>query len=153
MVAGIRLQGTDAASSGPTGDHVHAADPTTRLEPHRLTPFRVTNDVTPSPLPLATRCQLSGIADTAANRSPRYPATAISPAVTIVLKAVGHMPAYEAVSIVRPGGVISRVGVPQYEDAPVGFGSLFTTRRDHRKRIPWWGTASSLSSPVRRPRS
>jgi len=23
------------------------------------------------------------------------------------------------------GGVISRVGVPQYEDAPVGFGSLF----------------------------
>ena len=36
------------------------------------------------------------------------------------------MPAYEqAVGIVRPGGVISRVGVPQYEDAPVGFGSLF----------------------------
>ena len=29
------------------------------------------------------------------------------------------------VGIVRPGGVISRVGVPQYEDAPVGFGSLF----------------------------
>lgn len=27
--------------------------------------------------------------------------------------------------MVRPGGVISRVGVPQYEDAPVGFGSLF----------------------------
>lgn len=25
----------------------------------------------------------------------------------------------------RPGGVISRVGVPQYEDAPIGFGSLF----------------------------
>ena len=25
----------------------------------------------------------------------------------------------------RPGGTISRVGVPQYEDAPVGFGSLF----------------------------
>ena len=36
------------------------------------------------------------------------------------------MPAYEqAVGIVRPGGVISRVGVPQYEEAPVGFGSLF----------------------------
>ena len=36
------------------------------------------------------------------------------------------MPAYEqAVGIVRPGGVISRVGVPQYEDAPIGFGSLF----------------------------
>lgn len=44
----------------------------------------------------------------------------------IVIEAVGHMPAYEqAYGIVRPGGVISRVGVPQYEDAPVGFGSLF----------------------------
>ncbi|MFF2371865.1 zinc-binding dehydrogenase [Agromyces sp. NPDC058110] len=44
----------------------------------------------------------------------------------VVLEAVGHMPAYEqAVGIVRPGGVISRVGVPQYEEAPIGFGSLF----------------------------
>jgi threonine dehydrogenase-like Zn-dependent dehydrogenase len=44
----------------------------------------------------------------------------------IVLEAVGHMPAYEqAVGIIRPGGVISRVGVPQFEEAPVGFGSLF----------------------------
>jgi threonine dehydrogenase-like Zn-dependent dehydrogenase len=44
----------------------------------------------------------------------------------IVLEAVGHMPAYEqAVGIVRPGGVISRVGVPQYTEAPVGFRSLF----------------------------
>ena len=44
----------------------------------------------------------------------------------VVLEAVGHMPAYEqAYSIVRPGGTISRVGVPQYEDAPVGMGSLF----------------------------
>jgi threonine dehydrogenase-like Zn-dependent dehydrogenase len=43
-----------------------------------------------------------------------------------VLEAVGHMSAYEmAVGVVRPGGVISRVGVPQYEDAPIGFGSLF----------------------------
>ncbi|MEV7962575.1 zinc-binding dehydrogenase [Oerskovia paurometabola] len=43
-----------------------------------------------------------------------------------VLEAVGHMPAYEqAYGVVRPGGIISRVGVPQYEDAPVGFGSLF----------------------------
>jgi threonine dehydrogenase-like Zn-dependent dehydrogenase len=43
-----------------------------------------------------------------------------------VLEAVGHMPAYQqAVGVVRPGGVISRVGVPQYEEAPVGFGSLF----------------------------
>ena len=43
-----------------------------------------------------------------------------------VLEAVGHRPAYDmAVGVVRPGGVISRVGVPQYEEAPVGFGSLF----------------------------
>lgn len=44
----------------------------------------------------------------------------------IVLEAVGHLPAYEqAYGIVRAGGIISRVGVPQYEEAPVGFGSLF----------------------------
>jgi threonine dehydrogenase-like Zn-dependent dehydrogenase len=44
----------------------------------------------------------------------------------VVLEAVGHMPAYEqALGIVRAGGVISRVGVPQYEDAPIGMGSLF----------------------------
>jgi len=44
----------------------------------------------------------------------------------IVLEAVGHLPAYtQSVGVVRPGGTISRVGVPQYEDAPVGFASLF----------------------------
>ncbi|RYV49648.1 IMP dehydrogenase [Pengzhenrongella frigida] len=44
----------------------------------------------------------------------------------VVLEAVGLMPAYEmAYGVVRPGGVISRVGVPQYEAAPIGFGSLF----------------------------
>lgn len=44
----------------------------------------------------------------------------------VVLEAVGHMPAYEqAVGVVRPGGTISRVGVPQYEEAPVGMASLF----------------------------
>ncbi|MBE1577698.1 zinc-binding dehydrogenase [Amycolatopsis roodepoortensis] len=44
----------------------------------------------------------------------------------VVLEAVGNMPAYQqAVGILRPGGVISRVGVPQYEEAPIGFGSLF----------------------------
>lgn len=43
-----------------------------------------------------------------------------------VLEAVGHMPAYEqAIGVVRPGGVISRVGVPQYEKAGVGWASLF----------------------------
>jgi threonine dehydrogenase-like Zn-dependent dehydrogenase len=44
----------------------------------------------------------------------------------VVLEAVGHMPAYDqAIGVVRPGGVISRVGVPQYEKAPIGFTSLF----------------------------
>jgi threonine dehydrogenase-like Zn-dependent dehydrogenase len=43
-----------------------------------------------------------------------------------VLECVGHMPAYEqAYGVVRAGGIISRVGVPQYEEAAVGFGSLF----------------------------
>ena len=44
----------------------------------------------------------------------------------VVIEAVGHMPAYkQAIGAVRPGGVISRVGVPQYDNAPVGFASLF----------------------------
>jgi threonine dehydrogenase-like Zn-dependent dehydrogenase len=44
----------------------------------------------------------------------------------VVIEAVGNMGAYEqALGIVRPGGVISRVGVPQYEEAAIGFGSLF----------------------------
>lgn len=43
-----------------------------------------------------------------------------------VLEAVGYREAYDqAVGVVRPGGVISRVGVPQYDEAPVGWGSLF----------------------------
>ncbi|WP_326634864.1 alcohol dehydrogenase catalytic domain-containing protein [Nonomuraea fuscirosea] len=44
----------------------------------------------------------------------------------VAVEAVGTMPAYrQALGVVRPGGVISRVGIPQYEDAPIGFGSLF----------------------------
>jgi threonine dehydrogenase-like Zn-dependent dehydrogenase len=44
----------------------------------------------------------------------------------IVLEAVGHVPAYQqALGVVRHGGTISRVGVPQYDDAPVGMASLF----------------------------
>lgn len=44
----------------------------------------------------------------------------------VVLEAVGYMSAYEqALGVVRRGGTISRVGVPQYEDAPIGMGSLF----------------------------
>jgi hypothetical protein len=43
-----------------------------------------------------------------------------------VLEAVGYKEAYEqALGVVRPGGVISRVGVPQYDEAPIGFSSLF----------------------------
>lgn len=44
----------------------------------------------------------------------------------VVLECVGAMPAYEqALGVVRPGGIISRIGLPQYEQAPIGFGSLF----------------------------
>lgn len=44
----------------------------------------------------------------------------------VVVEAVGHLPAYrQAYGVARVGGTISRVGVPQYEDAPVGWGSLF----------------------------
>ena len=43
-----------------------------------------------------------------------------------VLEAVGHLPAYEqAIGVVRPGGTISRVGIPQYNEAPIGWASLF----------------------------
>ncbi|WP_328468934.1 alcohol dehydrogenase catalytic domain-containing protein [Actinoplanes sp. NBC_00393] len=39
-----------------------------------------------------------------------------------VLECVGHMPAYEqALGVVRVGGVISRVGVPQYNDGDIGW--------------------------------
>jgi len=44
----------------------------------------------------------------------------------VVLEAVGHVPADEqAVAIVRPGGTVSRVGVPQDDEAPVGFTSVW----------------------------
>jgi len=44
----------------------------------------------------------------------------------VVVEAVGYRQAYDtAVGVVRVGGTISRVGVPQYEEAPVGFASLF----------------------------
>ncbi|MFF3751731.1 zinc-binding dehydrogenase [Streptomyces sp. NPDC002018] len=44
----------------------------------------------------------------------------------VVIEAVGHLPAYEqAVGVVRAGGIISRIGVPQYEEAPIGMASLF----------------------------
>ncbi|MEV4057953.1 zinc-dependent alcohol dehydrogenase family protein [Amycolatopsis sp. NPDC049688] len=38
-----------------------------------------------------------------------------------VLECVGTKPAFEmAVGVVRPGGAVSRVGVPQYEEGPIG---------------------------------
>ena len=49
-----------------------------------------------------------------------------------VLECVGHLPAFEmAYAAVRAGGVISRVGVPRYQEATIGFapvlgfGSMF----------------------------
>lgn len=39
----------------------------------------------------------------------------------VVLEAVGHLPAFEqALGIVRDGGRIARVGVPQYTEGPIG---------------------------------
>ena len=39
----------------------------------------------------------------------------------VVLEAVGHLPAFEqALGVVRPGGRIARVGVPQYTEGPIG---------------------------------
>lgn len=39
----------------------------------------------------------------------------------VVIDAVGHLPAFEqALGIVRDGGAVSRVGVPQYATGPVG---------------------------------
>lgn len=44
----------------------------------------------------------------------------------VVIEAVGFQDAYdEAFGVVRNGGVVSRVGVPQYQDADVGFGRMF----------------------------
>ncbi|MGV8883258.1 MAG: zinc-dependent alcohol dehydrogenase family protein [Rhodoglobus sp.] len=44
----------------------------------------------------------------------------------VVLEAVGYLEAYtQALGVVRPGGTISRVGVPQYKEAPVGFAGFF----------------------------
>jgi threonine dehydrogenase-like Zn-dependent dehydrogenase len=45
---------------------------------------------------------------------------------SVVIEAVGSRAAYDqALGTVRRGGTISRVGVPQYEEAPIGMGSLF----------------------------
>ncbi|RWZ46053.1 IMP dehydrogenase [Labedella phragmitis] len=41
--------------------------------------------------------------------------------VHVVLEAVGHAPAFaQAMAMVRPGGAVSRVGVPQYATGPIG---------------------------------
>ena len=39
----------------------------------------------------------------------------------VVIDAVGHLPAYEqALGVARDGGVVTRVGVPQYSTGPIG---------------------------------
>ena len=44
----------------------------------------------------------------------------------VVIEAVGYQDAYDlAFGVVRKGGTVSRVGVPQYTDANVGFASMF----------------------------
>lgn len=44
----------------------------------------------------------------------------------VVIEAVGYKAAYEqAYKIARSGGVVSRVGLPQYDEAPIGWDSLF----------------------------
>lgn len=44
----------------------------------------------------------------------------------VLVEAVGHLSAYEqCLGVIRPGGVISRVGVPQYDDVNSGPGPLF----------------------------
>ena len=43
-----------------------------------------------------------------------------------VLEAVGYLDTYDmALGVARAGGVVSRVGVPQYEEANVGFARMF----------------------------
>ncbi|MEU3019903.1 alcohol dehydrogenase catalytic domain-containing protein [Nocardiopsis sp. NPDC007018] len=43
-----------------------------------------------------------------------------------VIEAVGHLDALEtALGVVRPGGTVSRVGLPQYEHGPLGVGAMF----------------------------
>ncbi|MCA4132520.1 zinc-binding dehydrogenase [Arthrobacter sp. M4] len=63
----------------------------------------------------------------------------------IVLEAVGHMPASEqAIGAVRSDGTISRVGVPQYEQVPVGNASLFD------RNITLTGGVAHVASYVKR---
>ena len=73
-----------------------------------------------------------------------------------VLEAVGHLPAYEqALGIVRPGGVISRVGVPQYSDDPIGwslFGKNATLTGGPAPCAPTSSSCCPACSTARRPR-
>ena len=70
-----------------------------------------------------TACPHGGFFSTCQSEMVRVPQ---ADGTLVVLEAVGLKPAYEqSYGVVRSGGVISRVGVPQYEDAPVGFMSLF----------------------------
>jgi threonine dehydrogenase-like Zn-dependent dehydrogenase len=72
----------------------------------------------------------------------------------VVLEAVGHMPAYDqAVGVVRAGGVISRVGVPQYDDAPsaspASSAATSPSPADRHPPAPTSKPCSPTSSPAR----
>ena len=52
----------------------------------------------------------------------QQPTDALVRVVQACLDCVGHRPAYkQALGVARVGGVISRVGVPQYEDGDIGW--------------------------------
>jgi threonine dehydrogenase-like Zn-dependent dehydrogenase len=64
-----------------------------------------------------------------------------------VLEAVGELSAYEqAIGILRKGGTISRVGVPQFDLGPVG-PSFFFTRRHSPEALRRSGLTSSNCCP------
>jgi threonine dehydrogenase-like Zn-dependent dehydrogenase len=60
-----------------------------------------------------------------ADVGPRTTVTVIGDGTHTVLECVGTKPALEmAFGVARDGGVVSRVGAPQYEEGPIGFGVL-----------------------------
>ena len=67
-----------------------------------------------------------------------------------VLECVGLQPAIEtAFGVVRDGGVVSRVGAPQYAEVPMDFGLLPPQHHPHRRRGP--GPRLHRRTPARRP--
>lgn len=81
---------------------------------------------TATPTSVATSAPPMSSPNAAMKGSPRSWSSPTVRAHTWSWKPSGICPAYEqAYSVLRPGGTLSRVGVPQYADAPVGFASLF----------------------------